>query len=222
MGPVGTRWNPLEHVRTCWDTFGPVGTRFQEVISLSYPEKLEPHGFIINNILWIRKINGFQLCLYSFLTKKSRNSKHILVWSVKWDPLEPVGTRYNLLGHVRTRSDLLEHVCRRWIFYLKKLGGVWGGIFHFQNQNHPPPPPPPPPPSSSSPSPSSPIPLLPLPHFPFLWGGEGEGGGEGRGEGGMSHHHNRPPEGGGTKSPPPPDLTKTFFSQSFFSLCNLP
>jgi len=124
LGHVTTRWNLLEHVRTCWDTFGPVGTRFQEVISLSYPEKLDPHGFIINNILWIRKINGFQLCLYRFLTKKSRNSKHILVWSVKWDPLDPgrirwdllkpIGTRYNLLGHVTTRWNLLEHVRTCW------------------------------------------------------------------------------------------------------------
>ena len=67
LGPVETRWNTLESVRTRWNPLGPVGTRWDtlghvgtclmEVIFLT-----QYNNNNNNNILWIRKINAFQMC----------------------------------------------------------------------------------------------------------------------------------------------------------------
>jgi hypothetical protein len=112
-------------------------------------KSLKQHGFIINNILWIRNIKWFSTVIFLFfIEKKSRNWKHTPVWDplepgricwnplgpveTHWNPLESVGTRWNLLEPVGTRWDRLEPVGTRWN-PLEPVGTCWnlfaGGEF---------------------------------------------------------------------------------------------
>ena len=123
------------------------------------------------------------------------------VWT-RWDPLQPVETRYPI------RSDLLEHVSSRCIFYflfsILHLKKIHLQLVEYEGNTkikikikiiHPPPPPP------------SPIPPI-FPIFFFMGGGEGgEGRGTGRGRrrrrGATTTAGRSPPRRGGDKVPPP-------------------
>ena len=76
---VETCWNPLGHVGTRWHLLEPVGTCLQEVIFLTQYNNNNNNNNNIN-ILWIRKINAFQMCFsVSTNTKKTKKTLIVLI-----------------------------------------------------------------------------------------------------------------------------------------------